>query len=413
MCCIKESLFRDKMENNVVFDEQIKEMVKKFLLNTEGYEEKSANELQAPCAEFMKKEFLERIEDPKYLKGMLKEASKSLLEEENRKRRNLKTRESRNRRKAAQRAAQLAPQLAPPLPRGASGCDVLDVTDMLDMVLPLLTLQEAGRFAGTCRKMADIVRDPKRTWKPNVFARKIDISLLDHCYPESVHYVFSLAYAFYRQGAVSPYADWLVNKVCRHDASARNRWEVFRCCIMFETRKDEEGEDEMWILQPNTRSQIIAGNMEELNRIIEKNCLEAVSPSCWQEWKPVPTWCELVKTSFCEWRETLPFQIDENRINRSSMLAKLSESAFKSVKSTLDDAVNGGELRNWNHFAYKLLIVCHNNYEYRQDEEYNDDDNDFRWQFERDKGDDYEQPYFPEYTDSDEGSDEGSDEDAD
>jgi hypothetical protein len=164
---------------------------------------------------------------------------------------------------------QLAPPLAPPLARGASGFGLWDVPEMLDMVLPHFTLQEAGLLlAGTCRKLAEIVRDDTRTWKRNAFARKLECSP-DQCYPCDVYGALRDAYAFYRQEAVSPYADWLVRAVCGQDSSACVCWEVFRGCILIETRQDEEGKDEMWILQPNTRRQIIAANMEELNRVIE------------------------------------------------------------------------------------------------------------------------------------------------
>jgi hypothetical protein len=279
-------------------------------------------------------------------------------------------------------------QRAPPLPRGASGVGLLDVPELLDIVLKKLTLQEAGRLGCTCNELARIVRDTTRVWKPSDFARKIDCSW-DQCYSCDVIVAFGDAYAFFREEDLSPYADWLLKAVCEQDSPACERWNVFRGCIRIETRQDEEGEDEMWIVQPNTPTDIIASNMQKLNEVIVEKCLQVVSPSCWQSWKPEPTWCDSVRSAFDKWRVKLPFAINENRIDSDSILGRISEYSFERVKRTLNVAVKGGKFRTWNHFARALLTECYKYDVFVDGEEYDDDYGNVNLEFEQDEGDGY------------------------
>ncbi len=94
--------------------------------------------------------------------------------------------ESRKRRKTAQLAAQLAPQR---LQLVDSGFGLFDAPDLLDLVLPQFTLQEAARLlAGTCKKMSKIVRGDTIPWKTNGFARPLEYES-DHCYDHDVRYI--------------------------------------------------------------------------------------------------------------------------------------------------------------------------------------------------------------------------------
>jgi hypothetical protein len=365
------------MENSVVFDEQVMEIVKTFLAEEKvdnlPDEERTPNKLWASCADFVKREMLNRVDEPRYWKRMLKAASRSSL--------------------------------------GDSGICLVDIPELLDNVLSHFSLQEAGRLGCTCKELARIVRDDTRTWKPNGLARKFEFCM-DECSSDDVYGMLSFAYPYYRHNALSEFAVWLVREVFRRrDFRDEDLWEAFLGCVPHEKRRKEdgeEGEQEIWVLTPSTHSQIIARNMDELNRILEKQCLEVVSPPCWQNWDTSdPKWCERVKTAFGEWREKLPFEIDENRINGQSILARISEETFESVKSKIDSKI--GKFRNWNHFAYTLLRRCHNEYRMPDDEEYNDDYGVVSYDFERDAGDDYEEP---DDADSASSEDEGlSDED--
>jgi hypothetical protein len=374
------------MENNVQFDDQVMEIVQRFWVKMDSRpdEERTPNKLWKECAAFVHEEIsksfaknkldcsgmrkyldiLEYNEEGRgaYFKHMIKQAYKLFIDqaEEKRRRRNSMNKEFRKRRKTVQLAAQLAPQR---LQLVDSGFGLFDAPDLLDLVLPQFTLQEAARLlAGTCKKMAKIVRGDTIPWTTNGFVRPLEYES-DQCYDHDVRYMFQRVYPFYQDKDLSPYSEWLIREVCRQDTCSGERWHVFFGCILHETRQAEEG-DFLWILQPNKLSEIIARNMEDLNRIIEQKCLRFVSPFCWKNWDPVPTWCEFVQTVFSEWREKLPFVIDERKIHAHSILARICEDTFDIVKDVIDRKIDNEieTFRNWNHFAYTLLKECHEQY---------------------------------------------------
>ena len=404
------------MENNVKFDDQVMEIVQRFLakMDSRPDEERTPNKLWKECAAFVHEEIsksfakkkldgndmrkyldiLEYNEEGRgaYFKHVIKQAYKLLIDqaEEKRRRRNSMNQVSRKRRKTAQLAAQLAPQR---LQAVDSGFGLFDAQDLLDLVLPQFTLQEAARLlAGTCKKMAQIVRGDTILWKINLSVRQLEIRS-DQCYDEDVRYMFERVYPWYKDQDLSPYAEWLIMEVCRQDACSGERWHVFFGCILHDTDNPLE-DDFLRLVQPNKISEIIARNMEDLNRIIEQECLRFVSPFCWKEWDPVPTWCERVQTAFGEWRAKLPFAIDECKINAHSILARISEETFEYVKNNIDIEIDDetDPFRNWNHFAYRLLTECHAQYKIPQDAEWHDDYRYVGDDFKRDEGADYGLP---------------------
>ena len=404
------------MENNVNFDDQVIRIVKRFLVKMDKCpdEQRTPNNLWQPCADFVHEEISKAFANKKldsndmrkyldifqsneegrgtYFKKVIKQAYKLLIDqaEEKRRRRNSMNEESRKRRKTAKLAAQLAPQ---PLQPVDSDFSLFDYQDLLVLVLPELTLEEAGRLlAGTCKKMAQIVRSDIIEWKINHSVRQLEIRS-DQCYYEDVRYMFERVYPWCKDKDLSPYAEWLMMEVCRQDACSLARWDVFIDCILHDTDNPLQ-DDFLNLVQPNKISEIKARNMEELSRIIEEKCLGFVSPFCWKEWDPVPTWCERVQTAFGEWRAKLPFAIDECRINAHSILARISEETFKDVKNNIDIEIDDGTnpFRNWNHFAYTLLTECHAQYKIPQDAEWHDDYAFVGDDFERDEGADYGLP---------------------
>ena len=226
-------------------------------------------------------------------------------------------------------------------------------------------------------------------------AKLLDVDL-DQCHTYDVHYMFKQVYPFYDEESVSPYVRYLIGEVCHLDEdSEHGRWPVFLRCVRHEKRRNEEGEKQIWVLQPETPRMQVA-DLEALERLIVVACRKVVSPCCFQHWKTVPAWCKLVKTAFGKWRKKLPFDINERRIYGGSILGRLSEERFEGVKTAIDVAVEGGSLRNWNHFAYTLLKECHEHHVFAEHEEYNDDYYNVSYDFERDEGDDYGDPDFPE-----------------
>jgi len=246
------------MENNVKFDDQVMEIVQRFLakMHSRPDEERTPNKLWKECAAFVHEEIsklfaknkldgsgmrkyldiLEYNEEGRgaFFKHMIKQAYKLLIDqaEEKRRRRNLMNQESRKRRKTAQLAAQLAPQR---LQLVDSGFGLFDDQDLLDLVLPQFTLQEAARLlAGTCKKMAEIVRGDTIRWKTNPFVRPLEY-FSDQCYDEDARYMFQRVYPFYQDQDLSPYAEWLIREVCRQDMCSGERWHVFFGCILHET----------------------------------------------------------------------------------------------------------------------------------------------------------------------------------
>ena len=187
------------MDNNVQFDELVMETCWQFFTKLKcPEEERTPNNLWEPCAQFVHEKISKLFAEHKvdcsvmrkyldiceecntearcaYFKRMLKEACRASVEkaEEQRQRRNLMNNESRKRRKTAQLAAQLAPQLAAQLApqrlqRVDSDFSLFDDQDLLVLVLPQFTLQEAARLlAGTCKKMAEIVRGDTIPWEIN------------------------------------------------------------------------------------------------------------------------------------------------------------------------------------------------------------------------------------------------------
>jgi hypothetical protein len=220
---------------------------------------------------------------------------------------------------------------------------------------------------------------------------------LDMCHLYDVHYMFKQVYPFYVVKDVSPYVIYLIGEVCLLDMdSEHGRWPVFLRCVRHEKRRNEEGEKQIWVLQPETPSQMQVADLEALERLIVVACRKVVSPCCFQHWKIVPAWCKLVKTAFGKWRKKLPFEINERRIYSDSILARLSEENFERVKTAIDVAVEGGNLRNWNHFACTLLKECHKHHDIGEHEEYDDDSYNVIYDFNGDKDDEYYDPDFTE-----------------
>jgi len=403
------------MQNSVNLDEVVRTICLEFLKRVKCPEDKrTPNNLWRQCADFVHEkiaklfgvrkvdcsvmrnymEIYEECDKARgvYFKRMLKDASRKFLEQEqqNRDRRNERHRENTKRRKTAQPAAQLAPQRPQ---RVEAGCGLFYNQDLLGLILPQLTLQEAARLlAGTCTQMAQIVRGDTIPWKLNTAVTLLEYDL-DHCYDYDVRYLLERVYPWFKNQDLSPYTEWLMTQVCRQRTDSEERWHVFfRCILHAEPEAGEYGIAR--IVQPNKVSEILARNMQDLNRIIEQSCLRYVSPFCWKEWDSVPTWCESVQTAFGEWGEKLPFEIDVRRIRPCSILARICEETFEGVKENIDILIDDktDPFRNWNHFAFTFLTECHKLYQMPEYEEWNDDYTYVGNDFERDEGPDYGLP---------------------
>lgn len=197
-----------------------------------------------------------------------------------------------------------------------------------------------------------------------------EINYDNEVYEPDVDDFFATVYVDYKPEHVSEFGQWLVKEVCcQEDVDTRTKWGVFIKCI----------------------SGVPVLNMDVLNAKIEEECLKLVSPSCWQEWKLVPTWCECVTSAFREWQQQVNFTVDERKIHGNSILGSTSERTFGKVKTVIDGKIQG--FRNWNHFAFTLLRVCYDHFmpgrpKLEGDYLALEDD------FERDKGADYNDPYY-------------------
>jgi hypothetical protein len=276
---------------------------------------------------------------------------------------------------------------------------IMDHEPLLEMVLRHFTRNHAKHLlAPTCRQLAASVRGEKVPWKAEF--ESFEFCSEDLPDLETVHALFAQAYPFYSRDALDPCAAWLLEELCRADLSVEDKWEVVFECVPHEEYMGSADEGRTpaevtdaykeWLAKPNRRWDV--WDMKTLSDKIERKCLEHISPFCWQSWKDPPVWCPRVRHAFDRWQAKLPFNIDVDRINSESILARLDEGTFRGVEMAINRKI--GNFTNWNQFAYALLKECHVHYQVPQDHEWDDSYADVRGDFERDEGADFEDPDF-------------------
>jgi hypothetical protein len=291
------------------------------------------------------------------------------------------------------------------VPRPPTGLPaIMDKPDLLELLLRNLTREEGKHLlARTCRQLAQSVRDENVPWKA------LTEFQFDSEYGpdmETVHDLFAEAFPFYRRDELRPFAAWLLEKFFRARVRLQDQWDVIFECIPTEglepvsdekaNHKPAEVTDayKIWLAHPNRQWDV--WDMKTLSDKIEKKCLEYISPSCWQSWETPAEWCPLVVDAFIFWERKLGFKLDLNKIHSWSILGRLDQEAFCSVKKKIDLLRRKYLIKNWNQFCFALLKECHNHYNMPEDEEWNDDYRDVRGDFERDEGADFEDPDYPE-----------------
>ena len=295
----------------------------------------------------------------------------------------------------------------PPSPelRHTSLQTIMDQELLLEMILQQFTHEHARHLlAPTSRKLAASVRNRSIPWKA---LTEFEFDSEDLPDVETVHELFAQAYPFYNRDALDPYAAWLLEELCRADYSVEVKWEVIFDCIPHEEymgdaynpipddgRTPQEVTDayKKWLAKPNRRWDVC--DMKTLSDKIQRKCLDHISPTCWQSWNDPPGWCPCVKRAFSRWQAKLSFNIDVNRINSESILARLDEESFRNVRNNIDREITKQSFTNWNQFGFALLKECHDYYRLPEGEEYDDNFCDVRDDFERDEGADFEDPDF-------------------
>ena len=295
----------------------------------------------------------------------------------------------------------------PPSPelRHTSLQTIMDQELLLEMILQQFTHEHARHLlAPTSRQLAASVRNRSIPWKA---LTEFEFDSEDLPDVETVHELFAQAYPFYNRDALDPYAEWLLEELCRADYGVEVKWEVIFDCIPHEEymgdvynpipddgRTPQEVTDayKTWLAKPNRHWDV--WDMKTLSDKIQRKCLDHISPTCWQSWNDPPGWCPCVKRTFSRWQAKLSFNIDVNRINSESILARLDEGSFLQVKKKIDHKIENKLLTNWNLFGFALLKECHGHYKLSEDEEWHDNFCDVRDDFERDEGADFEDPDF-------------------
>jgi hypothetical protein len=292
-----------------------------------------------------------------------------------------------------------AKHLLAPVSRHTGLQTIVDQEALLEMVLRHFTLEDAKHLlAPVSRQLAASVRDEKVPWKA--------LAEFEFNYqpdPGTVHELFKQAYPFWRRDALDPYAEWLLETLCEAYVTVEDKWEIIFDLIPNEGympltpdegRTPEEVTDtyKRWLANPNRRWDVF--NMKTLSDKIERKCLEQISPCCWQSWKDPPRWCPIVQWTFMFWQEKLGFKIDFKKIHEWSILARIDEETFRTVRKIIGRKIRKNMFKNWNQFCFALLKECHNHYRIPDDEEGDDDYCDVRGDFERDVGADFEDPDF-------------------
>ena len=291
-----------------------------------------------------------------------------------------------------------------PEPRPTGLQTILDQEALLDMVLWHFTLEHAKHLlAPASRQLAASVRDEKVLWKA---LAEFEFDSECHPYVETVHELLKQAYPFYRRDELHPYAEWLLETLCDADVPVKDKWEVVFECIPNEgympmtpdkgcTPAEVTDAYRRWLANPNRRWDVF--NMKTLSDKIEKKCLDHISPSCWRSWATPERWCNPVQISFIFWEEELGFKIDVNRIHSWSVLGQIDEKSYGKVRKIISRKIRQKQFKNWNQFCRALLKECH---DYVPSLITEDEDElyrkyrDVRGDFERDEGDDFEDPEF-------------------
>jgi hypothetical protein len=282
---------------------------------------------------------------------------------------------------------------------------IMDQQPLLEMVLGHFTHENAKHLlARTSRQLAASVRDGSIPWKA---LTEFEFYSEDCPDVETVHGLFAQAYPFYNRDALDPYAEWLLEELCRADYGVEVKWEVIFDCIPHEeymgdvynpipddgrTPKEVTDAYKTWLAKPNRRWDV--WDMKTLSDKIQRRCLDHISPTCWQSWKDPPGWCPRVESAFRWWQAKLSFNIDVDRINSDSILARLDEASFKNVRGEIDREIRKQSFTNWNQFGFALLKECHDHYRLSEGEEWHDNFRDVRDDFSRDEGSDFDDPDF-------------------
>jgi hypothetical protein len=185
---------------------------------------------------------------------------------------------------------------------------------------------------------------------------------------DEVYQIFQEVYSFFSDDALDPYALWLLTELCDFNKlDDESKWDVIFECIPTEGLKpmsDEKANHKpaevadahkVWLANPNRQWDV--WDMKTLSEKIKEKCLEWISPSCWQSWNDPPKWCPLVVKAFDVWNQIKPaLRLDLDRIHSKSILARISEENFRTVKRRIDRTIRS--FRNWNEFCRQFLIEC-------------------------------------------------------
>ena len=235
---------------------------------------------------------------------------------------------------------------------------LLNVRDIRDEILVLLTVQQGGRLSGTCKTLSLSSVDLENSkWRPNTeFEFAYDET--DSPSYEHIDALFKRAYGFFHDDSLPEKQARLINTVLDSSESSSSKWNMFFTCVPT-TEKLNEGRKIVYISLPNKPSTVVVRNMGDL--IKKLDTVFSDFAYCYDELSSPPGWSKSVCTAFEEWQKKCTYTIDLNKISKHCVLACCSNGEFESVKSRMDEILEDCDYfkdGGWDTFATSLLLLC-------------------------------------------------------
>lgn len=226
-------------------------------------------------------------------------------------------------------------------------------------ILRFLTVQQGGLLSGTCKALSHVVYLQEISWCPNT---PFEFPCDEESFPceGKIFELFKLAYGFFRDDSLPQEQKWLIHKYLNSDELPRSIWEMFFTCVP-NTRVTREGRKIVYISWPNTHSDVVVKNMDDLIKKINTVCGN-VQLRCWEEFYSPRKWSETVITAFDNWQIKCPYPIYLDKFKRHSSLALCDLNKFKTVVMTMDNILEEFDYfkdKGWDTFATTLLLLCH------------------------------------------------------
>jgi hypothetical protein len=235
---------------------------------------------------------------------------------------------------------------------------LLNVMDIRDEILVLLTVQQGGRLSGTCKTLSLSSAALENTkWRPNT---EIEFAYDETDSPSHTQIcdLFKRAYGFFHDDSLPEKQARLINTVLDSSESSYSKWNMVFTCVPT-TEKLKEGRTIVYISWPNKPSTVVVKNMGDLIKKLD-TVFSDFSP-CYDELSVPPGWSKSVCTAFEEWQRKCTYTIDLNKISKHCVLACCSNGEFESVKSRMDEILEDCDYfkdGGWDTFATSLLLLC-------------------------------------------------------